>query len=308
MGSGELEILMRESPQTIGRHAVVAVHHGNAVTGECPYWDPVSAMLWWIDIQGQRLLAFDPTYGRMSEYNLPSMPGLLVGRRAGGLLLGLEDGLYPFSAEHGLGERLVAVEADDPRTRINDGRADARGRLWFGTMDKSGSGTPIGSLYRFSHDDGLVQMRDCVRVPNAINFSPDCSTFYFCDSRTHQVEAMPYDISAGSAGASRTFVAYAEPHSPDGTCIDSEGCVWISVVGAARLERRRPDGTLDTIVELPVTRPTMATLGGPDGRTLYITSQRRFLSAEALAREPLAGDLLAVHVDVAAFPPSLADL
>jgi sugar lactone lactonase YvrE len=82
--------------------------------------------------------------------------------------------------------------------------------------------------------------------------------------------------------------------------------VWIAVVGGSRVERRRPDGELDTVVELPVSRPTMPMLGGADGKTLFITSQRRFLTAEALRAEPFAGDLLAVRIDVAAAPAALA--
>jgi sugar lactone lactonase YvrE len=66
------------------------------------------------------------------------MPGLVAARDQG-LVVGLEDGLYGFDPIHGLGARLVPVEAEDPRTRINDGKVDREGRLWFGTMDKTGS-------------------------------------------------------------------------------------------------------------------------------------------------------------------------
>ena len=106
----------------------------------------------------------------------------------------------------------------------------------------------------------------------------------------------------------RPFAEYSGDEAPDGACVNSEGCVWIAVVGGARVERRRPDGSLDTIVELPVSRPTMPMLGGPDGRTLFVTSQRRFLSTAAIAAEPLAGDLLAVRVDAEAAPVILADI
>ena len=93
---------------------------------------------------------------------------------------------------------------------------------------------------------------------------------------------------------------YSDGAHPDGACVDSDGCVWVAVVGGARIERRRPDGELDLIVELPVSRPTMPMLGGDDGRTLFVTSQRRFLSAERLKAEPFAGDLLAVRVEATA--------
>jgi sugar lactone lactonase YvrE len=286
--------------------ALLPVHQANAVTGEAPFWDARDATLWWIDVQGQRLLGFSPENGRQQEWSLPLMPGLVAGRASGGLLLGLEDGFYAFDVVHGTGDRLVAVEADDPRTRINDGKPDPRGRLWFGTMDKTGAGTPIGALYRLELDGRVTRTRSEVRIPNAICFSPDGRTAYFTDTRLGVVEARPYDPATGEAGAARPFVSYGDGEHADGACVDSDGCVWIAVIGGSRIERRRPDGELDTIVELPVSRPTMPMLGGADGRTLFVTSQRRFLSAEQLEAEPLAGDLLAVRVDATAGPAPLA--
>jgi sugar lactone lactonase YvrE len=292
----------------IAASAVLPVHQANAVTGEVPYWDARDGMLWWIDVQGQRLMCFSPYSGGQHEWSLPLMPGMIAGRENGGLVLGLEDGLYAFDAADGLGDRLVAVEADDPRTRINDGKPDNKGRLWFGTMDKTGSGDPIGALYRLELDGRVTRTRSEVRIPNGFCFSPDGCNAYFADTRRGVVEASPYDPATGETGASRPFVSYGDGEHPDGACVDSDGCVWIAVVGGSRIERRRPDGELDTMVELPVSRPTMPMLGGADGRTLFVTSQRRFLSADQLRAEPLAGDLLAVRVDATAGPVALVAL
>ena len=41
---------------TIPREAVLPVHAANAMTGEVPYWDAAAGTLWWVDVQGQRLL------------------------------------------------------------------------------------------------------------------------------------------------------------------------------------------------------------------------------------------------------------
>jgi sugar lactone lactonase YvrE len=291
------------APRIIRREAVVPVHQANALTGEVPCWDASRETLWWIDIQGQRLLGFSPRSGREQEHNLPSMPGLVVLRRSGGLVVGLEDGLYPFDPATGIGTRLVAVETDDTRTRINDGSVDAVGRLWFGTMDKTGSGQPIGKLY--SADMNLRVMRTEIGVPNAIAFSPDGRTFYFADTPTGKIEACDYDADTATLGPSRTFIAYLAGERPDGVCVDTEGAIWIAVVDGGRLERRLTDGTLHTIVELPVSRPTMPMLGGSDGRALFITSQRRFLDADRLAAEPLAGDLLMLRTEVPGIAPNL---
>jgi sugar lactone lactonase YvrE len=293
-------------PRIVKREAVSAVHQANALTGETPCWDASSETLWWIDIQGQRLLGFSPRSGRTQEHNLPSMPGLVVLRRDGGLVVGLEDGLYPFDPATGIGVRLVAVEADDTRTRINDGGVDAAGRLWFGTMDKTGSGQPVGKLYCMSADLELRVVRTDVGVPNAIAFSPDGRTFYFADTPTGMIESSDYDVGTAALGTPGAFVAYGTGERPDGVCIDAEGAMWLAVVGGARLERRLADGTLHTVVELPVSRPTMPILGGNDGCTMFITSQRRFLDARQLAAEPLAGDLLMMRTEVPGIAPRLA--
>ena len=284
--------------QLIERQAVLPVHQANAVTGEAPLWDATTETVWWIDIQGQRLLGFSPETGREQAYNLPSMPGFVVARRTRGLAVGLEDGVYAFDSAKGLGERLVAVEPDDNRTRLNDGKADPAGRVWFGSMDKTEAGPPIGSLYRLDLDGAVYCHRRDVAVPNAIAFALDGMTFYFADSPTRTIETFAYDPETGEPSTSRLFVRYEEGEAPDGTCVDSQGALWIAVIGGSRLERRLPDGTLDTVVRLPVSRPTMPMLGGRDGHTLFVTSQRQYLSREQLRAEPLAGDLLAVRVDV----------
>lgn len=275
---------------------VLPVQMADALTGESPFWDEARGTLWWIDIQGQRLLGFEPASGRMSSYRLPLMPGFVVSFAQHGLVLGLEDGIYPFDPATGVGERLFAVEEDLPANRLNDGKTDSAGRLWFGSMDKTGNGAPVGALYSLTPKGSLRRHRSKIRIPNAIAFSPCDNTFYFTDSRSQLVEAFDYDVASGTFGNGRAFARFTGDEHPDGACTDADGCVWIAVVNGLRVERRRPDGTVDVVVELSVSRPTMPMLGGRDRRTLFITSQRRFLSTEKLKREALAGQLLATRV------------
>jgi sugar lactone lactonase YvrE len=285
---------------------VFAVHRANAVTGETPYWDVPTATLWWIDIQGQRLLGFRPGDGAEISHNLPSLPGVLAGRRKGGLVIGLEDGLHAVDPATGLGPRLVAVEDDMPLNRLNEGKADNMGRLWFGSLDKTGQFQPVGSLYRLDLDGRLTQVRTGMRIPNAIDFSTDGRRMYVADSHERRIDIMDYDPATGEARPPRPFMTTPEGTLPDGCCVDAEDAVWVAIIGAGRIERRLPDGTLDAVIELPVSRPTMPMLGGSDGRTLFLTCQRRLLSPDALMAEPLAGDLLAVRVDVPAKSINLA--
>lgn len=131
---------------------------------------------------------------------------------------------------------------------------------------------------------------------------------YVADSHFRRIEVLDYDPRTGEAGPPRTFLITPDGTLPDGCCVDSEDAVWVAIIGGGRIERYLPDGRLDTVIELPVSRPTMPMLGGVDGRTMFITTQRRLLEASALKNEPLAGDLLAVRVDVAGRPANLVAL
>jgi sugar lactone lactonase YvrE len=54
--------------------------------------------------------------------------------------------------------------------------------------------------------------------------------------------------------------------------MDIEGYVWNCRYGGNCIVRVAPDGEIDRVIELPVSRPTNCTFGGPNGNVLYITS------------------------------------
>jgi len=93
-----------------------------------------------------------------------------------------------------------------------------------------------------------------------------------------------------------------EAPKPDGLTVDREGGIWCVVFGAGRVDRYWPDGTLDRSIELPVSRPTSCIFGGHDMKTLFVTTARHGLTPQDLARQPHAGSLFAIGLDVAGLP------
>ena len=90
---------------------------------------------------------------------------------------------------------------------------------------------------------------------------------------------------------------------PDGGAVDAEGCYWGCGISVGRVNRFSPDGELIGWIELPVTHPTMPCFGGPDLKTLYVTSLRENFTPEQIAATPLAGGVFAVDgLDVAGTP------
>ena len=268
-----------------------------AVTGESPVWDDRRGVLWWIDIQGRQLLGWRPEVATaLPALTLPSEIGLVALGSDGCLVLGLEDGIWRYVPETGDLAMLTPVPHEAPNLRLNDGKPDRQGRLWFGSMDKSGSGIPTGALYCRLPDGRLSTIRRKVRVPNAIAVSPDGGTLYFSDSPNQEILAFDLDQQSGALRNERVFASFTGDDKPDGTAVDAEGGVWVAVVHGARIDHYLRDGRLQQSIPMPVSKPTMAAFGGSHRSSLFITSQRRFLTEEQLADKPLTGSLLSLDV------------
>lgn len=278
---------------------------GQDLLGETPLWCVETQSLLWLDIDGGRLQRFHPATGRHDVFGFDSryVGSLALTREPGRVLLALDLGLYLFDLGTGGLRLLCQVEPADTDNRLNDGRCDARGRFWVGTMDNQ-LHRPNGALYRIDPDGAVHRQFGDVIVSNTIAISPAQDTLYFSDTRRFTTWRFGLDLAAGTLADRTVFVDHTATRTrPDGACVDAEGCVWNAIFAGGRVVRYSPAGEVDRLIELPVTNPTCVCLGGPELKTLYITTARKFLDRAVLRSEPLAGSVLAVEVDV----PGLAE-
>lgn len=263
--------------------------------GETPLWCARTRKLWWLDIEQPKLQSFDPASGRHEAVAFDcAYLGTQALTASGERLLGRDLELVLRSDETGA-ERPFATVETGLDNRLNDGRVDARGRFWVGTMDNA-LHRPNGSLYRVDPDGGVTKIAGDVIVSNGIAFSPDGRTLYFTDTRRHRSWAFDLDLDDGAVTNRRLFADHsATGERLDGACVDVDGCLWTAFFAGGRIVRYRPDGRIDRTIPLPVTNPTCPCFGGPDLKTLYVTTAAKFLSPERLAAEPLAGALFAIE-------------
>ena len=277
---------------------------GHDVLGESPLWCERTESLLWLDIDGGRVQRFQPATGRHDVFTFAEKyaGSLALTDVPGVILVALDLALYLFDL--GTGERrlLCQVEPAENDTRLNDGRCDAAGRFWVGTMDNQLS-RPNGSFYRIDADGTALRQFGDVIVSNTVAFAPRGDALYFSDTRRYVTWKFPLDAARGALGERQVFVDHtAARDRPDGACVDAEGGVWIAIFAGARVVRFMPDGRLDRAIAVPVTNPTCLCLGGPERKTLFVTTARKFLGRAALNQEPLAGSVLAIDVDVPGLP------
>ena len=262
--------------------------------GETPLWCDRTNKLWWVDIEQPKLQSWDPASAVHETRAIDTTYlGSVALTRSSSHLVAMDLSLQIIDPASGETSHLVDVETGLDN-RLNDGRVDARGRLWIGTMDNQ-LHRPNGGLYRVDPDGSVQRVLDDIIVSNGIAISPDARTLYFTDTRRFMTWAFDLDLDDGSITGRRLFADYSDSgERPDGACVDVDGCLWNAFFSDSRIVRYRPDGSIDRSIDLPVSNPTCACFGGSDLKTLFVTTASKFMSDEQLAAEPLAGALLAI--------------
>ncbi len=270
-----------------------------ASLGESPIWCARTQTLWMVDIRGKCVLQLDPATSQFTRFNMPDLTGMVAFTDTG-LLVGVGRSIYEFNPQTGkLSEALVEFDTAFPENRINDSKVAPDGTLWCGTMCRT-ENAASGSLYNYHYTKGVRSIRTDLTIPNALCFSPDAQSVFFADTTNGSVLKATLDTDTPD------FVPFAAkdiaPGYPDGSCMDAQGYIWNARYGGSCVVRINPLGKIDQIIQLPVSQPTCCALGGADMTTLFITTAAQNLNEAALSKEPLAGDVFMVSVEVPGLP------
>jgi L-arabinonolactonase len=257
----------------------------------------------WTDIEQATLWLYRPHDRVARKWSLPDRLGSFALCESGRLLLGLAKSLAFADVDAAPGPELpvlpvLPIEPQLARTRINDGRTDRAGNFVFGTMVEEEQHPALGSFYQYSSRLGLRRLDvGGVGIPNSICFSLDGRTMYFADSPTGVIRQCDYDAASAGVANGREFTRYKEGSGfPDGSIVDSEGCLWNAVWGAGVVRRFDPDGKLVVEIPVPSRNLTCLAFGGDALDQLFVTSSRQEMSKQELSAAPSAGGLFEVRV------------
>jgi sugar lactone lactonase YvrE len=263
--------------------------------GEGVVWDVAHERILFVDIKERRVHAYVPATGAHRSWGVPMMTGWLVpSGEPGTWLAGMQRGVARLRLDEALPDGAPVADADvhwlhrlhedGSPLRLNDGKADAQGRLWFGTMNDVDEDQPVGRFFRCTtaHDAPVAVDAD-YRVTNGPTFSLDGRTLFHTDSAARTVYA--FDVADdGTLSNKRVWLrvhgAPAENGYPDGMTTDADGHLWIARWGAGCVVQHAPDGTELRRVMTGAPHTTNVAFGGPGLRDLYITSARKNLAAD----------------------------
>jgi L-arabinonolactonase len=248
------------------------------IFGESATWDPVRKGVWWVDMHGHAItFTRDNGSSRLWKTPGPDLPWAraLVLHETGGLIVALSDKLAFFDPDTGQFKPLE-IDLHLPKGHLfNDAIVDPAGRLIIGTMLPGRGNDGKAHFYSIDHDLSVSVLVEGLNTTNGLGFSPDGKTLYYSDSfvEVRKIWSASYHPSTGRIGHPKLFVDFQDlPGKPDGAAIDENGFYWSAAMSSPWLHRFTPDGRLDQSVALPVDTPTKPAFGGPDFKTLFVTT------------------------------------
>ena len=266
--------------------------------GEGPHWDARGQSLWWVDVVTSKLWRFTPSTDTVDSWDSPRHPACIAQHSDQEIYVVGRNWLSKFDPSTAHWTPLDIAGLNFDVERFNDGRVDAKGRWWVGSMDKKLQ-APIGGLYQLGPGGNWSRKSDGIELGNGIGWSPDSRWMYVTDTPAQTISRHAFDLDTGALGPREQWVTVPSgAGGPDGLAVDSQGCVWSAQFDRACVNRYSPEGELIDTLAVPAPRPTSVTFGGPDLKTLFVTTAAMGLSEQQLSAYPNSGHLFSIQLDV----------
>ncbi len=267
---------------------------------ECPRWHDDA--LFFSDMHDGIVWRLNPQGAATKILELPSFPAGLGWLPDGTLqVVSMRDRCLLRLTANGL-----AVFADLSALApgyTNDMVVDRDGRSYVGNFgfDLNGGESPKATVLLSVEPDGAVRVASGdLWFPNGILISPDGRTLLVAESFGARITA--FDIQPGGALTNRRVFAGLPGLYPDGTCLDTEGGVWVTCAGGNRIVRVMEGGAVTHDIPLPGRHAYACMLGGADRRDLYICTAEHHLPDRTVQLRSGRIEVLRVEIPGAGLP------
>jgi sugar lactone lactonase YvrE len=273
---------------------------------ESPFWHPTQQRLFWCDIKARHVHAYDPATQVLESWTFDSEPGCIAPAEGNNIVVALRGQVELLDVRTGERKKITDIPHNTAELRSNDGKCDALGRFWIGTVfePKTSESAALWCLQSKGKEYAIERVIGDNITANGLAFSPDNTQMYWAHTAQHRIDVMKFDLTGGVVSKRREWVKFPDKSAPgvyggrpDGAAMDVEGCYWTAMYEGGCVLRLSPLGKVMARYEVPTAYPTMPCFGGADLRTLYLTSADSQASLQADPRRR-DGLIFSAQVDV----------
>ena len=238
-----------------------AIWQAKTVLGEGVLWVPSHNSIYFVDIKKKNILVLNIETNKKELIKINKEIGFLIHIRKNTFLLGLQSELRILNLKNKKIIKSIKIEEDKPLNRINDGKTDLQGRLWFGTMDNPERKIKNGSLYCLDRSLKLHKVDTKYYITNGPAFINN-NTFLHTDSSRKII--FKIKINNKYKIIKKTIFAKFSKNdgSPDGMTIDNKKNIWICHFGGACISVYNLKGKRIFKLKFPAKNITNCTFGG----------------------------------------------
>ena len=273
------------------------IWNSKAILGEGTLWVPSHNSIYFVDIKRKRILILNIKTNKKRIIKMDKEIGFLAHIKKDIFVLGLQSELRIINLKNKETIRSIPIEEDKPLNRINDGKIDPKGRLWFGTMDNLERNIKNGSLYCLDKKLNIHKVDTKYCITNGPAFI-NAENFLHTDSCSKTIYKIKINKKYKIIKKTKFLKFSKKDGSPDGMTIDSKKNVWVCHYGGACISVYNLKGKKIHKIDLPAKNITNCTFGGLKNNELFVTTALKGLKKSEIENYKYSGSLFNIKTNI----------
>ena len=268
--------------------------------GEGTLWVKDQNSIFFVDIKKKRIFSLNIKTKKKKIFKVNKEIGFIAHFKKQIFILGLQGEIRIQNLKTKKILKSINIEPKIKLNRINDGKTDPKGNLWFGTMDNLERKIEKGSLYKLDKNLNLKKIDKNYRITNGPAFI-DQFNFYHTDSGKKIIYKIKInkknEIKKKNIFKKFTF----SEGSPDGMTLDKNNNLWVAHYHGACVSVFDSKAKLIHRIQLPAKNITNCAFGGQNNNELFITSATKGMNKAELRKFRYSGFLFSVKTNTKGF-------
>lgn len=252
--------------------------------------------IYFTDIKRKKIFTFNTKTKRKKIIKINKEIGFLSHIKKNIFILGLKGELRIVNLKNNKKIKSIFIEIDKPLNRLNDGKTDPSGRLWFGSMDNLERNIQNGSLYCLNKNLKLKMVDNKYMITNGPAFINE-KNFYHTDTKKRIIYKIKIDKNLNIL-EKKIFKKFVDVEGfPDGMTTDRFKNLWVCHFGGSSISVFNQKGKKIYKIKLPAKNVTNCAFGGANNNDLYITTALKGLKEIDKKKYNLSGSLFKVRTN-----------
>ena len=268
--------------------------------GEGTLWVKEHNSIYFVDIKNKKICIFNIKSNKKKQIKVNKEIGFLAHIKKNIFALGLQGEIRIQNLKSKKIIKSILIEPKIKLNRINDGKTDPAGNLWFGTMDNLERKIEKGSLYKLDKNLSLTKIDKNYRITNGPAFI-DKLNFYHTDSSKRKI----YKIKINKNNKildKKVFKKFSNKVGvPDGMTLDNNKNLWVAHYHGACISVFNSKGKLIHRIQFQAKNITNCTFGGTNNNELFVTSATKGMNSADLRKFRYSGSLFSVKTNCKGF-------